>query len=388
METIRNYLNAMFGGLPDTPEVRKAYEELAAMMEDKYTELIGEGRSENEAVGTVISEFGNLEELAQTLGIEDCVSGAGSRKTAEAHSTDAPTGQNTPGPEAKPSRSSNYSAGQGTSRGSSRYSAWQEAGPGSADDEYYEYRRAVTADEVCDYLSAGNAAALLQSFGVFLCITSPVGAILFGDFGGGWLGNFLESFGVALLFVFVAAAVACFLISGSLMKPWAFVRTEACAFEDDAWEIIDEQERIAESDGARMKIIGIMLCILCIVPTILFGDNIGPALMFVCVGAGVLLLVLKAQRRALFKRLRKAEARPGVPGGGSRYAQAEKQEKYYYSSRNLQSIMPIYWKLVTCFYLGFSFLTGTWFISWIIWIVAGAVKKVIEVRYGQPVEGR
>ena len=43
METIRNYLNAMFGGLPDTPEVRKAYEELAAMMEDKYTELIGEG---------------------------------------------------------------------------------------------------------------------------------------------------------------------------------------------------------------------------------------------------------------------------------------------------------------------------------------------------------
>ena len=39
METIRNYLNAMFAGLPDTPEVRRAYEELAAMMEDKYTEL-------------------------------------------------------------------------------------------------------------------------------------------------------------------------------------------------------------------------------------------------------------------------------------------------------------------------------------------------------------
>ena len=67
METIRNYLSTMFAGLPDTPEVRRAYEELAAMMEDKYTELIAEGRSENEAVGTVISEFGNLEEIAQTL---------------------------------------------------------------------------------------------------------------------------------------------------------------------------------------------------------------------------------------------------------------------------------------------------------------------------------
>ena len=71
METIRNYLSTMFAGLPDTPEVRKAYEELAAMMEDKYTELIAEGCGENEAVGTVISEFGNLEELAQTLGIEE-----------------------------------------------------------------------------------------------------------------------------------------------------------------------------------------------------------------------------------------------------------------------------------------------------------------------------
>ena len=69
----------MFAGLPDTPEVRRAYEELAAMMEDKYTELIEEGLSENEAVGTVISEFGNLEELAQTLGIEDCFNARASR---------------------------------------------------------------------------------------------------------------------------------------------------------------------------------------------------------------------------------------------------------------------------------------------------------------------
>ena len=67
METIRNYLNTMFAGLPDTPEVRRAYEELAAMMEDKYTELKEEGRSENEAVGIVISEFGNLDELAESL---------------------------------------------------------------------------------------------------------------------------------------------------------------------------------------------------------------------------------------------------------------------------------------------------------------------------------
>ena len=33
----------------------------------------------------------------------------------------------------------------------------------------------------------------------------------------------LESFGTALFFVFIAAAVACFLISGAYKKPWKFI---------------------------------------------------------------------------------------------------------------------------------------------------------------------
>ena len=69
METIKKYLEAMFANLPRTPEVIKAKDELWQMMEDKYTELIGEGKTENEAVGTVISEFGNLEDLADVLGL-------------------------------------------------------------------------------------------------------------------------------------------------------------------------------------------------------------------------------------------------------------------------------------------------------------------------------
>ena len=39
------------------------------MMEDKYNELIADGKSDNEAVGTVIAEFGNLDEISEDLGI-------------------------------------------------------------------------------------------------------------------------------------------------------------------------------------------------------------------------------------------------------------------------------------------------------------------------------
>ena len=60
METIKNYLENMFSHLPNTPEVQKAKYELYQMMEDKYNELISEGKSDNEAIGIVISEFGNL----------------------------------------------------------------------------------------------------------------------------------------------------------------------------------------------------------------------------------------------------------------------------------------------------------------------------------------
>jgi uncharacterized membrane protein len=70
METIKNYLEAMFANMPRTADVEKAKAELLQMMEDKYTELRREGKTEDEAVATVISEFGNLDELAASLGIK------------------------------------------------------------------------------------------------------------------------------------------------------------------------------------------------------------------------------------------------------------------------------------------------------------------------------
>ena len=46
MDTIKSYLETMFANLPATAEVLKAKDELWGMMEDKYNELINEGKSE------------------------------------------------------------------------------------------------------------------------------------------------------------------------------------------------------------------------------------------------------------------------------------------------------------------------------------------------------
>ena len=406
METIRNYLNAMFAGLPDTPEVRRAYEELAAMMEDKYTELIAEGRSENEAVGTVISEFGNLEEIAQTLGIEEYLGSAGARMSAGDRDTRSGAAADNNGTRSG-AAADDGGIGSGAKAQESRteYDAFDEANdPGAF--------RLIGTEEVCDYLGVGNFAAMLRSFGIFLCITSVIGPILLSDFGFGWIGGMLESFGTALFFVFIAAAVACFLISGAYKKPWKFIGIEPLELDSGAEEITADQERTAENESTKRKVTGIVLIILSFVPAALFGDVVGPAMMFIFVGAGVFLLVYNSSKKNLYRRLRLSQARAdkirsmnrtsysaggagygsagGAYSGGRRYVSTgrkekkEKKEKFYYSDRNLRTLMPIYWEVVTCIYLGFSFLTGTWAISWLIWIAAGAVKKAIENRYGEP----
>ena len=152
-------------------------------------------------------------------------------------------------------------------------------------------------------------------------------------------------------------------------------------------------------------------------------------MLFVFVGAGVFLLVYNSSKKDLYRKLRKSRERAerirsmnraeysggrasyggsdgagysggagssgpgygGAAGGGRRYVttgrkgKKGKKEKYFYRDRNLQTLMPVYWEIATCVYFGFSFLTGLWRISWLIWILAGAVRKVIENLYGEPV---
>ena len=461
MDTIRNYLNAMFAGLPDTPEVRRAYEELAAMMEDKYTELMEEGLTENEAVGTVISEFGNLEELAQTLGIEDYLNGRGANAELSGRGANADRSKDSAPEQAVPNHAENASGAYRTEESGGTYRTEESGGPyrtenaggarnGSrtaerasdpkAEESFAGFEpncRVLNTDDICEYIAAGNYAALLTAFGVFLCITAPVGAILTGDLNG-FLGHFFSSVGTALLFVFVAAAVGFFRLSGQVKKPWKSLVREGFIMDEEACAIAVDQEQLAAKEGTTQKTIGIMLCIVCLAPAVIFGGNFGAACMFVMVGLGVFLIVRASCKKSIYKNLRVAEKRAEQnayrdasaygagkgaayeTGAGSRtaygtgaasgnrgtsrryvrvdrtpqrygpdkrtrrYVSTEKGPKYYYQSQTLDTLMTVYWEVVTCVYLGWSFLTGTWGISWMIWIIAGVVKKVIEKNYGIP----
>lgn len=89
MDAIRSYIEQIFRSLPRTPEVVRAQAELVQMSEDRYRELRAEGASDNEAVGRVITQFGNLDELADDLGIRREVDAVGGLGVVELTDADA-----------------------------------------------------------------------------------------------------------------------------------------------------------------------------------------------------------------------------------------------------------------------------------------------------------
>ena len=167
-----------------------------------------------------------------------------------------------------------------------------------------------------------------------------------------------------------------------------FFKTDALDFDEEAQEIIADQEQTVNNENTKRRIIGIVTIILSIVPMIIINCSLTVAMFFVLVGTGVFLFVYNGSKKGLLVKIRRAQSRAQASRnrGGKRYVSTPKtkKEKYQYSDRNLSTLMPIYWEVVTCFYFGFSFLTGSWAISWLIWIAAGAVKKVIENKYGEP----
>ncbi|GAE88714.1 permease prefix domain 1-containing protein [Acetivibrio straminisolvens] len=69
METIKSYLDNIFINLPKTKEMERLKREIYYNMEERYNELKNSGKPENEAIGIVISEFGNIDELLEEMDI-------------------------------------------------------------------------------------------------------------------------------------------------------------------------------------------------------------------------------------------------------------------------------------------------------------------------------
>ena len=49
----------------------------------------------------------------------------------------------------------------------------------------------------------------------------------------------------------------------------------------------------------------------------------------------------------------------------------------------LKNIMSVYWTIITVIYLGISFTTGLWAITWIIWVLASVFEPLMKIYLGR-----
>jgi len=320
METIRNYLENMFLNLPRTSAVMKAKMELGQMMEDKYNELIASGKSDNEAVGIVISEFGNLQELAEDLGIYEYV---------------------------KPKQ--------------------------------IKPEKMLTMEQVKQYISDRISASVKIAIAVFLCIASPT-LVIFANMAGS-AANMNEdvamAIGIFLFFLFLIIAIGIFIFTGISNKRWDYIKYEPLQMDFSTESFIRQQMENYRALYAILIAVGVILCVASVVPAAVIGtldsgnefmDNLSGALVLFIVAIGVMFLIIAGVRQRAYELLLHLNGH---------------QRSYYRGKTRMErKIKSVYWPTIVCIYLMISFLSFHWEFTWIIWPIAAVLSRIISITCG------
>lgn len=330
MNTLKSYLESMFAKMPNTREVLRAKDELWQMMEDKYMELIAEGKNENEAVGTVISEFGNLEELSGVLGLENAFS-------------------------------------------------YQPAGGDTTQEAGIYDRQPLSFEEAKQYVDELVRQGFFVSIGVMLCIFSVIWPILSETF------NWSQALGVTGMMLFIAAAVFLFVYSGIMVGKWDYIKKGNYMIDFDTAKVMQNEQSRFRKDYAVRLTIGIILCVLCWLPSMVIEEtalgridqfeNMGAVFLFIIVGIGVMMIVYSSMTMEAYKQILKINDIRLVSGN---YVRASGKEKYI--NPTVETIMSLYWPTVTSVYLIWSFLTFDWNLTWVIWPVAAIISGVVKAN--------
>ena len=356
MDAIDTFLDAMFAPYPATPRLLEAKGELHAMMEDAYTDAISRGKTHNEAVGQVITDFGNLEELAPVLGILPDI-----RSTQTGSATAAP--QAAPGVGEAPAAEPGYPA--------------------------------VTLPEAQRLAKARQTTAL--SFGLavsaLMCAAAwgPAFRAAAGLGGPSWSKGAVNLMSAFLTLATIACGVALL-----IRRNQAFIEVRHLTrgrFTPDpivsAWAARLRLEH--EPLRSRRLATAVALWILAALPPMAGSaisnhvsssllrsvNTLGPALSLLMIAAGLLIFLPANWAASVHSTLTtpswSAEAE-GTAGDSARWTgSARDWSRDHQTSPVVRAIAAIYWPLVTVVFLVWGIVFDGWDICWIIWPVAGVL---------------
>lgn len=234
--------------------------------------------------------------------------------------------------------------------------------------------RRVSLREAEDFLEKRRADAPKMALGVMLCVFSPILLIFFSGFAPTMQINagVAMGTGIGVLLLLVAVAVSIFLSCAFRVQGYAFLEKEAIETESGVAELVRERQRAFSATYARLNIVGVVLCILAVLPLLLFAA-MGAEDTLAVIGVCILLLLVGC---ACFAFVR----------GGVYYGAMQQllEEGDYSREKKAQSgiigaISGGYWLLVTAVYLFVTFgpVGMAPDRSWFIWAVGGVLFGAI-----------
>ncbi|WP_143063880.1 permease prefix domain 1-containing protein [Amphibacillus marinus] len=318
METILMYLDSMFEKLPNTEQVIEVKQELKISMQDKYEALKHEGKSENEAIGTVIAEFGNIDEIIEALNV-----------TIEETNDDA-----------------DYSS--------------------------------VSDQEINHFIEVNNQSAHRIGIGVAIIIAGVATFLLFNRFVQDftqWNNSFFNWTIVGLVFLFLAIAVGTglFIYDSSQTNQFEAFGKSIVLTPEQQMNIKDKLHHYSPS-YVKGIIIGVSLCIfapLQLIVVVSFNSNYAEyatAVLLVIVAIAVYLFVYFGVKKEGYNRLLLAEE-----------YDAKKNKEH---DKVIGAVAAFVWPLAIAIFLFTGLALNQWHINWIIFPITGLLFGGFAGMYG------
>jgi transcriptional regulator with XRE-family HTH domain len=227
----------------------------------------------------------------------------------------------------------------------------------------------VTLSEMNEFLQNSAIFGRRVAWGVVLCILSPVLLIILSALSeaGYWLsGAAVSGIGVVTLLSMVAGAVAIFIISDANMKRFEYLKKGDFELDYGLSGIIKERRAAYEKTFVASVAMGVVLCILSPVPLIVAGGLSSStltlcffvALLLAFIAAAVYLFITSGAIKGSFDQL--------LREGAYEPSEQEKEKK-------VSRFAGVYWPVVIAVYLAWSFISGKWGITWVVWPIAGVL---------------
>ncbi|MHC5267833.1 permease prefix domain 1-containing protein [Enterococcus sp. LJL98] len=324
MKVIKDYIEVLFLQVPVTIETIQIKEDLLASAEDHYFGLVEDGKSEKEAIGIVISEFGTIDEILNALDLE--------KATAEND---------------------------------------------LAEDDFSLEQEALSIDEAYHYWHEVRRFSLGIATGFFFFI-GAFGFIPLMD--GFFYNGFIAGMSLIIMFLFWALGFLFVAINGyHLRKNIRSIkkRTIPSIVREEAFKQAESYRR-SYLAGISASVITYMLAF----PLAISLSNFLPyyeidLLVFVgffAMGTFLLLYVFIIQKE--YRRMIQLNQR----------AQKKQRKAFLRQQRKrMASDQDLFWVIVTLVYFIFSFLFHSWLYSWLIFLVGYVVQSLL---INQTKEGR